>query len=164
MIAGSSSIFLCIGNKLCLWARTNKILISIWPRTRKFSQFLQVGLTHNGHPLVSLYSLCSDWSKFDRWVHAEITIYAASGNLFTDSWSWQSFVSSCDVLNLLFPLDVQNEIYCFQDSSVIHVWFVYWESDFRRHRVYLAWCVRGLKSWPYLMAFRSCSISTGRPV
>ena len=23
--------------------------------------------------------------------------------------------------------------------------------------------LRGLKSWPYLMAFRSCSISTGRP-
>ena len=37
-------------------------------------------------------------------------IYAASGNLLTDSWSWQSFVSSCDVLNCLFLLDVQNEI------------------------------------------------------
>ena len=37
-------------------------------------------------------------------------IYAASGNLLTDSWSWQSFVSSCDVLNCLFLLGVQNEI------------------------------------------------------
>ena len=37
-------------------------------------------------------------------------IYAASGNLLTDSWSWQSFVSSCDVLNCLFLLDVQNVI------------------------------------------------------
>ena len=37
-------------------------------------------------------------------------IYAASGNLLTDSWSWQSFVSSCDVLNCLFLLDIQNEI------------------------------------------------------
>ena len=37
-------------------------------------------------------------------------INAASGNLFTDSWSWQSFVSFCDVLNCLFPLDVHNEI------------------------------------------------------
>ena len=37
-------------------------------------------------------------------------IYAATGNLFTDSWSWQSFVSSCDVFNCLFLLDVQNEI------------------------------------------------------
>ena len=38
-------------------------------------------------------------------------IYAASGNLFTDSWSWQGLVSSsCDVFNCLFPPDVQNEI------------------------------------------------------
>ena len=38
-------------------------------------------------------------------------ISAASGNLFTDSWSWQSFVSSWDVFNCLFLLDVQNEIH-----------------------------------------------------
>ena len=37
-------------------------------------------------------------------------IYAASGNLPTDSWSLQSFVSSCDVLNWLFLLGVHNEI------------------------------------------------------
>ena len=37
-------------------------------------------------------------------------IYAPSGNLLTDSWSWLSFVSSCDVLNCLFLLDIQNEI------------------------------------------------------
>ena len=37
-------------------------------------------------------------------------IYAASGNLLTDSWSLQSFVSSCDVLNWLFLLGLQNEI------------------------------------------------------
>ena len=29
---------------------------------------------------------------------------------FTDSWSWESFVSSCDVLNCLFLLGLQNEI------------------------------------------------------
>ena len=38
-------------------------------------------------------------------------LYAASGNVLTDSWNWQSFVSSCDVLNCLFPLlDERNEI------------------------------------------------------
>ena len=37
-------------------------------------------------------------------------IYAASGNLLTDSWSLESFVSSCDVLSCLFLLGVQNEI------------------------------------------------------
>ena len=36
--------------------------------------------------------------------------YPASGNLVTDSWSWQSFVWYCDIFNCLFPLDVQNEI------------------------------------------------------
>ena len=51
----------------------------LWPRTRKFSQLLQAGKTvafdfcHHGHALITLYVhvLCSDWSKFDRWVHAE---------------------------------------------------------------------------------------------
>ena len=36
-------------------------------------------------------------------------IYAASWNLFTDSWSCPSFVSSCDVFSCLFLLDVQRE-------------------------------------------------------
>ena len=95
---------------------TIKILISNWPRTRKFSQLLQAGKTvafdfsHHGHALVTLYVefLCSDWSKFDRWVHAESLCSIL--NLVVDSWSWQSFVSTCDVFNCLFPLYVQNEI------------------------------------------------------
>ena len=68
--------------------RTIKILISNWPRTRKFSQLLQAGKTvafdfsHHGHALVTLYVqfLFSDLSKFDGW---ERTTYAASWNLFT---------------------------------------------------------------------------------
>ena len=51
---------------MSLWPRTIKMLISNWHRTRKFSQS-------------SFYA--TDWSKFDRWVHAEI--YTASWNLFT---------------------------------------------------------------------------------
>ena len=31
-------------------------------------------------------------------------------HVYFDSWSWQSFLSTCDVFNCLFPLDVQNEI------------------------------------------------------
>ena len=50
-------------------------------------------------------------------------IYAACGNLFTVSWSWQSFVSSYDVLNhWMYKMKYS----CYQDSSVIHGWFVYW--------------------------------------
>ena len=96
---------------------TIKILISNWLRTRKFSQLLLAGKTvpfdssHHGHALVTLYVqfLCSDWWKFDRWVHAE-NLCSILNLVYFDSWSWQSFVSTCDVFNCLFPLDVQNEI------------------------------------------------------
>ena len=39
--------------------------------------------------------------------------YASSSILnrvYFDSWSWKSFVSTCDVFNCLFPLNVQSEI------------------------------------------------------
>ena len=81
MIAGPSSIFLkCIWNKSCFMSRAFKMLISNWPRTRKFNRLLHF---HAGkaiafdfshcHALITLYVqfLCSDWSKFDRWVHTE---------------------------------------------------------------------------------------------
>ena len=97
--------------------RTIKILISNWPRTRQFSQLLQAGKTvafdfsHHVHALVTFYVqfLCSDWSKFDKWVHAE-SLGSILNLVYFDSWSWQSFVSTRDVFNCLFPLDVQNEI------------------------------------------------------
>ena len=103
-----------------LWAFmrcTITILLSNWPRTRKFSQLLQAGkaaafdLFRHGHALVTIYvqCLCSDWSKFDRWVHAE-NLRSILKLVYFDSWSWQSFVSTCDVFNCLFPPDVQNEI------------------------------------------------------
>ena len=99
-----------------MW-RTIKILISNWSRTRKFSQLLQAGKTvafdfsHHVHALVTFYVqfLCSDWSKFDRWVHAE-NLGSIFSLIYFDSWSWQSFVSTCNFFNFPFPLDVQNEI------------------------------------------------------
>ena len=118
MIAGSSLIFFLIHMKYVVFmCRTIKILISNWPRTRKFSQLLQAGKTvafdfsHHGHALVTLYVqfLCSDWSKFDRWVHAQ-NLCSILNLVYFDSWSWQSFVSTWDVFNFLFPLEVQNEI------------------------------------------------------
>ena len=68
--------------------------------------------SHHGHALVTLYVqfLCSDWSKFDSWVYAE-NLCTILNLVYFDSWSWQSFVSTCDVFNCLFPLDVQNEIH-----------------------------------------------------
>ena len=85
-------------------------------------------------------------------------IYATSWNLFTffDSWSWQSLVSTCDVFNCLFQLDVQNEIqllsrvFCYlwlvcllvvwlRDASLVKVDNLI--SDGIIFVFHLAWCV-----------------------
>ena len=62
--------------------------------------------------------------------------------VYFDSWSWESFVSTCDFFNFPFPLHVQNEK---QLLSRVFV-FVF----------HFAWCVRGFKSlkrfWSYLIA------------
>ena len=169
--------------------RNTKILISIWPRKRKFSQLLQAGKTvafdfsHHGHALTTLYVQfwCSDSSKSDRWIHAE-NLRSILKLVYLDSWSWQSFVSTCNVLNCLFLLDVQNERDTAAIKSLLSLMaglFIGFlvekctsyqsrKSDFGWHRFRFspAWCVRGLKSlkrfWPYLMAFRRC-ISNGKP-
>ena len=43
--------------------------------------------------MVTLYVqfLCSDWSKFDRWVHAQ-NLCSILNLVYFNSWSWQSFV------------------------------------------------------------------------
>ena len=86
---------------------------------------IQAGKTfsYHGHALVTLYVqfLCSDWSKSDSWVHVEnlCSILKLTCLLF-DSWSWQSFGSTCDVFNTC-----EMKYSCHQESSVIHGWFVY---------------------------------------
>ena len=138
--------------------------------------------SHQGHALVTLYVqfLYSDWSKFDRWVYAE-KLCSILKVVYFDSWSWRSFVSTCDVLNCLFLLDGQNEIqllsrvFCY---SWLVCLFGFWLKNTPRVKVgnptsdgivfvfHLAWCVRGLKSlkrfWPYSIASRNC-ISNGKP-
>ena len=146
---------------------------------------IQAGKTfsYQGHALVTLYVqfLCSDWSKFDRWVHAE-NLCSILKVVYFDSWSWQSFVSTCDVFNCLFPLNVQNEIqllsrvFCY---SWLVCLLVFWLRDVSLVKVrnlisdgmvfifHLAWCKRGFKSlkwfWPYLIAFRNCILKIGKP-
>ena len=113
---------------------TFKMLISNWLRTRKFNRLLHY--MQGRHSLLTFLTVMR-WSRSTSNSYVLIgqnltgefmrKIYAASGNLFSDSWSWQSFVSPyCHVFNCVFPLDVQNEYSCYQDSSVIHGWFVYW--------------------------------------
>ena len=119
MTAGLSLFFKWfIWNMLCL-CHYGPALLGFWYQTDLGSEnsasFLkiQAGKTfsYHGHALVTLYVqfLCSDWSKFDRWVHAE-NLCSILKLVYFDSWSWQSFVSTCDVFNCLFPLDVRNEI------------------------------------------------------
>ena len=133
---------------------------------------------HHGHALVILYFqfLCSDWSKFDRWVDAE-NLCSILNLVYFDSSSWQSFMSTCDVFNCLFPLDAQNEIqlllgvFCYswlvglwlRNTSLVKVGNLI--SDGIVFIFLLAWCVRVEKSeaiLPYLIPFRS-SISNGKP-
>ena len=123
---------------------TIKILISSWPWTQ-FSELLQAGKrfwllspwSQVGQDLPPIF-LCSDWSKFDRWVHAENLCSILKLDNF-DSWSWENFVSTCDVFNCLFPLDVQNEI---QLPSI------YWV---------FGWQMRRLSKWE--IQFRVASFS-----
>ena len=63
-------------------------------------------------------------------------IYAASGNLFTDSWSWQGLVSSsCDVFTVFFHWMYKMKYNCHQDSSLIHGWFVCWVFGWEMRRL-----------------------------
>ena len=70
MIAGSSSFFFNAHKKVEFMCRTFKILISTWPRTRKFNRLLHAekviafGFSHC-QALITVYVqfLCSDWSR-----------------------------------------------------------------------------------------------------
>ena len=153
----------------------NKILISNSPRKLKLSQCLQAGnfdFSHQGHALVTLYVqfLCSDWSRFDRWVHAEnlcsmhleteFTLTAGADRglcqlvmiltvFFHWVWKWNSAAIK-SLLSFMAGLFIRFLVFRLSKSEI----------RFRNGIVFvfhLAWCVRGLKSlkrfWPYLIVF-----------
>ena len=103
---------------LCL-CQYRHALLQLWFQTdltRKNSvSFFKIqagkSFSYHSHVLVTLHVqfLCSDWLKFDRWGHAQ-NLCSILKVVYFDSWSWQSFESTCDVFNCPFPLDVQNEI------------------------------------------------------
>ena len=126
---------------MSLWHQTINILIWNQPRTRKFSQLFKntgredlfLKWSRVGHALFQF--LCSrDWSKLDRWVHAE-NVCSILKLVYFDSWSWQSFVSTCDVFNCLFHWMYKMKYSCYQESSVIHDWFVYWVFGWEMRRL-----------------------------
>ena len=127
--------------------------------------------SHQGHALVTLYVqvLCSDWSKFDRWVHAEnlcsilkLVYFAEADRVLcqlvmfsTVFFHWMYKMKfSCYQSLLLFMaslfIEFLVEKYVACQSR---------KSDFVFH---LAWCVRGLKSlkryWPYLIVFSASRV------
>ena len=131
---------------------------------------IQAGKTFSflGHALGPI--LCSDWSKFDRWVYAE-NLCSILKFLHFDSRGWQSFVSACDVFNYVFPLDVQNEIqllsrvfcyswlvclldFCLRNASLVK--FGNPISDGIVFVFHLAWCLRGFKSLKRFCPHLSC--------
>ena len=139
---------------------------------------IQAGKTFScqGHALVTLYVqfLCSDWSKFDRWVHAE-NLCSILNLVYFDGWSWQSFVSTCDFLTVFFYWMYKNEIQLLS-RVFCYSWLVCFgflvergvacqsrKSDFGWHRFRFSPSLKSLKRyWPYLVPFRSC-ISNGKP-
>ena len=190
MIAGSylfSPKF--IWNKLCL-CHYGPAVLTFWFKTdlgrKNSARYLKIQeektFSYRGHALVTLHVQfsCSDWSKSDRWVHAE-NLCSILKLVYFDSWSWQNFLSTCDVFKCLFSLDLQNEIqllsrvFCYSWPVCL---FGFWLRNASLVKVVnpisdgivfvfsFAWCVRGFKNlkrfWPYLIAFRNC-ISNCKP-
>ena len=128
MITGLNLVFLKLIWNMLRLCHYGPALLRFWFQTNlghgNSASYLkgQAGKTfsYQGHTLVTLYVqfLCSDWSKFDRWVHAETLCIIKL--VYFDSWSWQSLVSTCDVFNCLFHWMYKVKYSCYQESSVIH--------------------------------------------
>ena len=120
----------------------------------------------------------SQWTFLDQWLAFSTNFsreYTCSQtmNLTADAGTQWSFVSTCDVFNCLFPLDVQNEIQLLSEVfcySLLICLLGFWLSKKALVKVgipisdgivfvfHIASCVRGLKSlkryWLYLIPFR----------
>ena len=85
-------------------------------RSENSATFLKIKagktFSYHGHALVTLYVqfLYSDWSKFDRWVHADKTILQHLESCLLWQLKLTEFCVNLWCFNCLFPLDVQNEI------------------------------------------------------
>ena len=117
MIAGSSLIFFkFIWNMLCLCAAQLKF----WFQTDLGRENSASYYRQGRQLLLTFLSMVARWSRSTSNFHALIgqnlkgefrrKIYAASWILFSLTAKGDRIVSTCDVLNCFFPLDVQNEI------------------------------------------------------
>ena len=140
---------------------TITMLISIWPQTQKFSQSFQTTCGEDlflpwspvGHSPRSIFML---WLVKIWQVRSCVKFmqHILKFDCF-DSWSWQSFESTCDVFDCRFPLDVQNEIQLLLLMAGLFIGFLLRNaslvkadnpiSDGIVFVLHLAWCVR--ESW-----------------
>ena len=84
--------FSFIWNMFCFWAAQLKFWFKtdLGPENSAsyYRQDSGFDFAHHGHALVTLYVhfLCSDWSKFDRWAHAE-NLCSILNLVYFDRWS-----------------------------------------------------------------------------
>ena len=136
IIAGSSLFFPRIHIKyvvfMSLWPRKIRILISNWPRKRKlFSQFfLKYRRGRPYLPMVRRWSRST--SNFSTLIGQNLTgefmrtNYAASWKLFTFTAEADRVLCQLVMfLTVLFLWMYKMKYSCYQESSVIHGWFVY---------------------------------------
>ena len=128
-----------IWNMLCLCHYGPALLLTFWYQTDLWRENsasylkMQAGKTdtfhfsHHSHELVTLHVqfLCYDWSKFDRWVHAD-NLCSILRLVYFASRSWQTFVQLVMFLTVFFHWMYKMKYSCYQEYSVIHGWFVYW--------------------------------------
>ena len=145
IITGSSLFFPMVYMKsvefMSLWPRTVKILISSWPRTRKFSHFFKK--YRRGRPFLTMVTRWSRFtSNFCTLIGQNLTgefmrkIYAASWKLFT--LTAEADRVSCQLvmfLTVFFHWMCKMKYSCYQESSVIHGWFVYWVFGWEMRRL-----------------------------
>ena len=168
--------------------RTTKILISNWPWKLRFSQFLQAGKTCQ-LPLTFL-------TKVTRWSRSTSNFYALIGQNLTGEFmrkiyaaSWILFTLTAEADRVLCQLVMFLTVFffwmykmkysCYQESSVIHGWFVYWVFGWEMRRLSKSEIRFRLASFSFFtlldaslkvsgdsglntVAFRSC-ISNGKP-
>ena len=173
MIARLTFSFFLIHIKYVVFMSLNPALLRFWFKTdlgrKNSASYLTIQavktFSYHGHALVTLYVqfLCSDWSKFDRWVYAEnlcsiLTLTAEADRVLCQRvifltaffhWMYKMKYSCCYFLAGLFIG------FWLRNVSLVKVGNPISDGIVAFH---IAWSVR----WPYLMAFRSC-ISNGKP-
>ena len=116
---------------MSLWPSTIKILISNLPRTRKFSQLfkntggedLLLSWTRVGHALRPIFML---W-LVKIWQVSSCRKYTASWTLFTLTAEAERVFCQLVMFFTVFSHWMHKMKYsCYQQSSVIYGWFVYW--------------------------------------